>query len=66
MSVRLSGSRLAAGVGHHPIAATALAATAPRMTTSQGGTPHITSMRKAMIPIAKSAGAWMALIQTGL
>ena len=29
MSVRLSGSRLAAGVGHHPIAATALAATAP-------------------------------------
>ena len=37
--------------------ATAVAAAAPRITTSQGGAAHNTSSRKAAIPIAKSAGA---------
>jgi hypothetical protein len=47
-------------------AATTLAATAPSITTSQGGTAHNVSSKNAMIPIAKSAGAKMALVHTGV
>src|SRR6202011_2162368 len=44
------------------IAATTVAPRAPRTTTSQGGTAHSASNRKATIPIAKSAGAKIALV----
>jgi len=43
-----------------------LAVAAPKTTTSQGGTRHITSGRKATMPMAKSAGAKIALVQTGV
>jgi hypothetical protein len=37
-----------------------------KMTTSQGGTAHSASSRKATTPSAKSAGANMALVHTGV
>jgi hypothetical protein len=43
-----------------------LAVAAPKTTTSQGGTRHIASNRKATMPMAKSAGAKIALVQTGV
>jgi Protein of unknown function (DUF433) len=46
-------------------AAMALAPRAPRITTSQGGTDQKVSSRKATVPIAKSCGAKIALVQTG-
>ena len=44
---------------------TTLVAMAPRITTIQGGTAHNVSSRNATIPIAKSAGEKIALVQTG-
>src|SRR5215467_11348651 len=57
--------------GRHPpprvqkMPATTVAAAAPRMTTNHGGTAHNASSKKATIPIAKSAGAKIALVHTG-
>jgi predicted metal-binding membrane protein len=45
---------------------TANAATAPRMTTSHGGAFHEASSSSATAAIAKSAGARIALVQTGV
>ena len=45
---------------------TPAAASAPRTTTSQGGTFHIISSRNAAMAMAKSAGAVMALVHTGV
>jgi hypothetical protein len=45
---------------------TAAAQRAPAATTSQGGTFQKTSSRKAAIPMAKSFGPRIALVQTGV
>jgi len=43
-----------------------IAATAPKMTTIQGGTRHMTSSKKATIPRPKSAGPKITLVHTGV
>lgn len=60
----LCGDTLAFLSGH--IAATPQAASAPSTTTAQGGTRQNASSRKAAAARMKSAGAWMALVQTGV
>ena len=54
------------GIASQEMLAMIVAPTAPRMTTSQGGTRHMTSNKKATTPKPKSAGLNIALVHTGV
>jgi hypothetical protein len=51
---------------YYATAASAVAPSAPRITTNQGGARQNTRNKKARTPTPKSAGEKIALVQTGV